>query len=603
MNFRKLDLVSDDEITTLLSGGEIVTLLGAGISLWSPTNLPSGNSFSEAIFRALFQDEYGRNVDPNEKLLKDIYKSLPFEIVNERCPDELKIRELLRKIFDVYRPNPIHELFAKLIKEQKVQSIITPNYDCSLDSAIARLFNCTIGRDMGDVKRIVRENDIGKTNLSNSLLYIKIHGSTDDETGESLVFRLQQEGVLNPWRRRVFRKAIAGRILLIVGYSGSDFDICPEIPLANPMRIIWNVKEQALNQIPPNPKTVANRIEDTHFISSDMRELLGRIFEPLTANYGPSSLDLEEIIRKKFTEPDRRLWRIRTLNSLTYSYSALTETERFSSEISKGPDFDIEVLSEHAGASANYGNYLQSAFTHDEAARVARIHGLAIETYCRQKLLASDAWRCYGNFPKAFIRHLQVVVGVRELSNPSMSLEAGIYRNEVLMLRHLFDLFNRLFIKPFTWIIQIRVAKIIRKTVEILRRSGEWYPLQQMELWRQRFDLPEEATTLDGEYETPPSLEGYTQLNFPMGKMMAFRQGVNNGDIPININNAREARKLADLARDLGIRPEMWKLHLLILCKFKDEREFRNDFHEFWKAFKACEYSLLFRVWRLIMRD
>lgn len=540
--------------------------------------------------------------DPNEELLKEVYRLLPFEIVNERCPDEPRIRRLLRTIFDVYLPNPVHELFAKMLKAHRVNSIITPNYDCSLDMSIAAQYCTNIGRDMGYIRRVVEEDDIEGIDLRNTQLYLKIHGSTDDPSGESLVFRLQQEGVLKPWKRKVFRQAIEGKILLIIGYSGNDFDICPEIPLAKPMRIIWNVRKADEDKIPPNSTTVSKKV-DTTFVAADMRDFLSRLFEPVIAYYGHSSLDLENIFRMNFAEHVRRLWRTRTLNSLTYNFSALTETDRFFAVGSrKGADFDIDFLSEHGGASASYGNYRQSAFAHERASIVAKDNGFPLDSVYRQLLFASDAWRCYGDLMRAVIRHLQVVAGVRKLSNPTASLRAGVFRNEVLMTRHLYDLFKRLLLKPIAWLIQLRAGKLIRKTVKILRDSGEWYPLQQMELWRKRFDLPLEVTTLEGEYETPPSLEGYQQLNFPMGSMMAFRHDVDAGDIPLTDENGKEARKLANLAIGLGIRPEIWKLHLLILRKFKSEREFGNDLREFWRAFKDCEYSLLFRIWRLILR-
>lgn len=432
-------------------------------------------------------------------------------------------------------------------------------------------------------------------------MYMKIHGSTDDPSGESLVFRLQQEGVLKPWKRQAFRQAIQGKDLLIIGYSGSDFDICPEIPLAKPEHIIWNVRTAEEDRIPSNAIAVSKRV-DTTFVAADMRDLLSRLFEPVAADYGHSPLDLHRTLRRSFPESVIRLWRTRTLNSLTYNTAALAETGRFLSEASRGAEFDIEVLSEHGGASASYGNYREAALTHERASRVAKNNGLPQETSYRQMLLASDAWRCYGRLLRALVRHVQVIAGVRKISNPTESLKASIFRNETLMLRHPYDLFKRLYIKPLAWLVQLRVGKVIERTVGILRDAGEWYPLQQMELWRTRFGLPPEVTTFDNEYETPPSLEGYKQLNFPMGRMMAFRHQVDSGDIPITEESGKEARRLANLAIDLGIRPEIWKLHLLILRKFKAERNLDHDIRAFWKAFKGCEYSLLFRIWRLALR-
>jgi hypothetical protein len=602
VDIRKLNSISDNELQDLLAGSEIVALLGAGISSWSPTNLPLGSNLSDGIFDAIFRDKSGKVTDQNEKLLLKIYKLLPFETINESCPDEAKLTEILRSIFHVTRPNPIHELFAQILKEKKVKSVITPNYDCSLDSAIAAQYNTNIDLDIGVIRRIIFDSDIDQIDLSTAQLFFKIHGSTDDFTGRSLVFRLNQEGVLPPWKRHVFRKAIEGKILLIIGYSGSDFDICPEIPLAGPKHVIWNVRKEKIEEIKPNPKEVAKRIT-TIFIAADMVDFLSKLFQPVIANQGHSSLDLENTFRQSFPLYKRRLWKVRILNNLTYNHSALIETKQLLKEGPRVGIFDIEILSQHGGASASFGNYKQAALAHEKAAMIANEYVSSSEEMCRQLLSASDAWRCYGGFSRSILRHLQVKKEIQKIQNPSLSIQAGISRNEVLIMRHLYDLLKRLYIKPLTKKVRSHVEELIKRLIEIYRDSGEWYPLQQMGLWNERFDLPHKVTTWSGEYETPPALEGYRQLNFPMGEMMAFRQNISRGNIPISIEIGTEARRLANFAIALGINPEIWKIHLLILLKFKNERNLINDTKIFFQTFMNCEHSFFFRIWRLILRD
>jgi hypothetical protein len=120
-------------------------------------------------------------------------------------------------------------------------------------------------------------------------------------------------------------------------------------------------------------------------------------------------------------------------------------------------------------------------------------------------------------------------------------------------------------------------------------------------MWRERFDLPEEVSTYGGDYQTPPSIEGYTQLNFPMGRMMAFRLNHDRSGNRLTDRDVLEARELARDATELGITPEIWKMHLLILRRAEPLNKIRTDFQRFWKAFRDCEYSLLFRIWRLIL--
>jgi hypothetical protein len=602
VDIRNLNSIADDELRELFFGSEIVALLGAGISSWSPTNLPLGSDFSDGIFDAIFRDKSGKITDQNEKLLIEIYKLLPFETINESCPYESKITEILRNIFHVTRPNPIHELFAQMLKDNKVNSVITPNYDCSLDSAIAAQYNSEINLDIGAIRRIIFDSDTDQVDLSSIQLFFKIHGSTDDFSGKSLVFRLHQEGVLPPWKRHVFRKAIEGKVLLVVGYSGSDFDICPEIPLASPKRIIWNVRNAKIKENRPNLKEVAKKT-DTTFIVADMVDFLSKVFQPVNANPSHNPLDLENIFRHNFSSHERRLWKVRILNNLTYNHSALMETKQILKEGSRGVNFDIEVLSQYGGASASFGNYKQAALAHEKAAKIANKYVSSPEEMCRQLLFASDAWRCYGGFSRSILCHLKVKKVIQKIPNPSLSMQAGISRNEVLIMRHLYDLLKRLYIKPLAQKVRSHVEGLIKSIIEIYRDSGEWYPLQQMELWNERFDLPHTVTTFSGEYEIPPSLEGYRQLNFPMGEMMAFRQKNTRGNIPITTEIVTEARRLANLAIALGINPEIWKMHLLILLKYKNERNLINDTKIFFQTFMNCEYSLFFRVWRLILRD
>ncbi len=591
--------LTDNDLREIIPESEVIALLGAGISLWDPTNLPTGGQFTEAIYRSIFQDDCGRPVVSDDYLLRSLYQNLPFEIINERCPEEESILELLGNIFAIYRPNPIHELFAELMKSKVIQSIITPNYDCSLDQAIADVCEEVIGRNMGQIKRIVTKTDITNANAFSDQIFFKIHGSADDPTKKSLVFRLHQEGILNPWKRRLFRQLVHGRILLVVGYSGSDFDICPEIPLAMPKKIIWNFPSWDEDSEPANPINVSNKV-NTIFLIGDMKELLSRMFRPVSVEIGQTFIDLENKFRGSFTPMSRRLWRIRILNSLTYNLYALRETSLLLMGGSYDVEFDIQLLSEHAGASASYGNYKDAARSHENAARLARINSLPNEQTFNQILFASDAWRCYGSFFKAILRHLEVKRGINSFDDISTSLTAAVLRNDILLSLQFYEAFKGIHLNFLARWVQQRASIMISKASKLLRDEGEWYPLQQLRLWSERFHLPAVITHVDQEYETPPSLQGYTMLNFPMGRMMAFRHGIRNQDISASKESGQHARELAIEAEKLGIRPEVWKLHLLILRIFSDERKIPEDFYRFWKSFWECQYSLPYRVWQII---
>jgi hypothetical protein len=153
----------------------------------------------------------------------------------------------------------------------------------------------------------------------------------------------------------------------VIGYSGSDFDICPEIALARPKQIIWNFLSWNKNNIPPNIKFLSKRC-DLVVLIGDMRELLSRLYRPVSASFGKSELDLDQLLKDTFDENCKILWRIRIYNSINYNKSALIET---SAQINQHHDQMtlISFLSEHAGASASSGKYRDAAEIHDRAAR------------------------------------------------------------------------------------------------------------------------------------------------------------------------------------------------------------------------------------------
>lgn len=588
-------------LTALMGTTPPVALIGSGISLWAPSNLPTGNQFAKSVFSLLFHDELGNIGDQNPIILKKYFDKLPFEVINENCPSLSGIENLLRNIYDKYQPNPLHELFASLLCEGEIQSIITPNYDCCFDSAIARVFGSPISGDHGKVIRVINKDDSLLAQNHYASVYFKIHGSTDDESGESLVFHLNQEGVLQPWKRELFRNILRNKTLLVVGYSGSDFDICPEIALAKPQQIIWNFLSFDEKTTSPNIKFLSEQC-DLSVIKGDMREFLSRLYRPVTASIGKSELDLDRLLMETFDDECRILWRIRIYNSINYNKSALVETN---TQINQEHDQItlITFLSEHAGASASFGKYREAAKAHDKAARIAQDKSIPESILITQTLLACDAWRCYGSFLKSINRYRKAAFLIRDMPCPSQNLLADLDRNLILLIRHPYDFFRRFQMTRLTRKIQMTAAEAISRSVNFYRENGAWYQLQQVGLWRERFHLHEQISFHLDEYETPLSKEGYRQLNFPMGRMMAFRHEVKRIDRPLTTDEVNEARELISDAKELGITPEIWKLSMLILLKGKNGQRSSKDIIEFIKAFTSCQYSPLFRIWRLLLGE
>ncbi len=122
---------------------------------WEPTNLPTGNQFTKSVFSVLF----GRSLhDPegkNTQIVRKYFNRLPFEVINDRCPDPGGIERILLGLYDRYVPNPVHELLAELLSEGRIHSLVTPNYDCCLDTA-----NASINRGIRVVKKARLEQSL-----------------------------------------------------------------------------------------------------------------------------------------------------------------------------------------------------------------------------------------------------------------------------------------------------------------------------------------------------------------------------------------------------------------------------------------------------------
>ncbi len=592
-----------DELTlsSLIGTDAPVVLIGSGISLWAPSNLPTGVQFTKSVYSMLFNDELGDPIDRNPKILDKYFEKLPFEVINEKCPDTKRIKKLLKGIYNEYDPNPLHELFANLLFDGKIQSVITPNYDCCLDTAISRVFKVPIGVNLGKFIRVVNNHHSIIAKNHHDPIYFKIHGSVDDTSSKSLIFRLNQEGMLKPWKRKLFRNMVRNRTLLVIGYSGSDFDICPEIALAQPKKIIWNFRSWNKKEISPNIKFISERC-DLIIINGDMRDLLSRLYYPVTASIGASNLDLDCLLKNTFDDTCKKLWRLRIYNSINYNKSALIEAKLQISQINDKKTI-ISFLSEQAGASASSGKYHDAAKIHDKAMRIAQNKSMEISILITQTLLACDAWRCYGSFLKSIIRYRMAASLIRDTRNPPPYLFADLDRNFILLIRHPYDLFLKFRLSKVVIKMRNRAATGIARSIEFYRKNGDWYQLQQVGLWRERFNLSEQVSIYNNEYETPLSTEGYRQLNFPMGQMMAFRHTLEKLDRHLNRSEVKKVRELASDAKELGISPEVWKLNMIILRKAQKDQCSLKEIKEFFKAFKSCQYSLLFRIWRLVLGD
>jgi hypothetical protein len=134
MNILLLHQMNDSALKALFTGQQMTALMGSGASIWKPTNLPSGISVGQSLYRVLL-DQIPELANHSAGL-EPLFKQLPFENIMEACPENAVLRGLLKHLYNTNRYNSIHELLAQAIAAKTIGAIITTNYDCCLENPL-----------------------------------------------------------------------------------------------------------------------------------------------------------------------------------------------------------------------------------------------------------------------------------------------------------------------------------------------------------------------------------------------------------------------------------------------------------------------------------
>ena len=235
---------------------DVVFLCGAGVSLDSPTSLPTVYRFVESILT-----NCGLEENKITKVLNQFgYKSYRFESlidgIRKNCDKEL----IIANVFKSDSFNEIHYFLANMI--EKGASVITTNFDNCIENALLSK-NIELNND----NRIVYDgNDLIEDRINTNNVLIKIHGSHSFFGSESpelvitisaLAKTTKAFALLPKWQRYI-KELLFDKTLVVIGYSCSDdFDIVPLLYESKPKDIIWlNYKHK--NNMPIREMNIDN---------------------------------------------------------------------------------------------------------------------------------------------------------------------------------------------------------------------------------------------------------------------------------------------------------------------------------------------------------
>jgi tetratricopeptide (TPR) repeat protein len=245
----------DGKIKSLLKKSKGYTfLVGAGISMEYPSNLPSAREFVKSMVELCTPSEYINKILSLETLRFEFF----IEVIKNRTNIDKNVNFL--DYFDIVKsPNLIHLFLANMIIEGKGKHhIITTNFDYLIEYALMDLLPAS---ERDNILSIITKDDFEKNKNYGDLYDLgkyplcKIHGSkkniiTNMDTSESLVVDIAALGkdraegetfAIEPYKKPIISNIMKGQALIVMGYSGSDaFDISPMLQeLEEITMIIW----------------------------------------------------------------------------------------------------------------------------------------------------------------------------------------------------------------------------------------------------------------------------------------------------------------------------------------------------------------------------
>jgi hypothetical protein len=524
----------------LRADGGITVLAGSAISSFEPSGIPMGGKFSAAISAHLAEKS------ANADTLKDVLWYTAFEHIMERCPaPEVVRRELSLALRDT-PPNDVHTAFARLTEANVVRHIVTTNYDTGLENAFE---TCCPTLDVAYVRR---RNEARRLRGGEPHVLFKIHGCARPHVRRTIVFRLRDEAELPAWKRELLGALVRDRPLLVAGYSGMDFEICPELARMGASRVVWlTFREPDLNA---NSRAVIARTGATVMVG-DVQKLVTELGASSNAPISGAPPTVIDNIFAALTPRDVDLWRTRLFGEIGCGEEAAAAAQRLLASATNDVE-QAEARQEHARAIFAMGHYLDAAEEYRACADVLGRHG---ETGARIGALhgLAEASRCAGRFIQArrAIREVERIASDGpEPHGSQAAMSAAVLR---LTLRwHLFQILSRIPGEPGVRRVRAAALRDLQSVAGPAAARGGWMFLAQMRLWADRYGIPWDQV-YTGPMQIVEAGASYGQLGYITARTMALRDRVARGQAtPSDFEKVEEHFQTLHA---IGSRAEAWK--------------------------------------------
>lgn len=549
----------------------IVLLIGSYISTFAPTNLPAGGECVKTLWNTIFSKKQNGSWWP--EWLHSNFEKLPFEVVMQNCPDKEGITESIQRTFGTAQPNPIHELLAEQVNQGAVHTIITTNFDLCFDTALHNNEICTIWDEQSQKESEHILSTSGRA-------YWKIHGSAHPGALKSLAFDPEAERQMEPWKQTLLKNLLQDKTLVILGYSGSDFDICPELAsTVRPKHVVWLQRD--IKGVTLNAKRVLAQQKSTL--------VLGDFDHFLTALFGTHTTPVAGTGRFELSINPKSIlqWRVQVLNAMGCGELMLEDIPGLSESRS--------TTELHSAAYANIGKY-RDAVTQ----RKLQLSDPGLDQQSRLQLrldIASSRF-IYGSHIPAWREVTRVE---HEIRNAGISdLRTNLGEVKLMMAMRLGQIAER----TRTEFLFSRLRKNLRKmyveTRDVLAQKGQWGRLHGLRLTAQRLGIV--SPNEEGEL-TLPALASYLSVGYMAMVSVSVRDEVRSKGPWRLCPEKKDASLWAiRMARRYHWKHEEWKFRWLLLLRGGGRFRLRH-FNAWSRVFWSTQYTFTGRIMQILFNS
>lgn len=571
-----------------------VVLVGSMLSADKTTGLPNGarvsDRITERIVRGAFRnspEEFG--VTPSMlSEIERLVKQTPFEVLFEHYPDRARARDILAAQYVKGRPNPFHFGLTKGIRQGNIAHVVTTNYDLCIESA---------AQPQDGLRIVVEPTDISVPGppIAPPTLF-KIHGCADRP--DSLVFRLSQEGALPQWKRDFLKELVVGRDLVVIGYSGRDFDICPILFGLPYRRLFW-----LFRRTDPLPAEVAESSFNLQHVHAQPREydrvhatgggfdaVFRGLVDPAQGRFEPSAEEagiVEDLFANEVADPyGYTIWRAALLNAVSCRFGTLAALSQLTPNDRTRP----EAVKLASDADERGGRYKDSIM------RVRLLREMLDRSREPDRWLESffvEAGRLYtaGDFIRFYRAKKFFRAAAAQLVDERVSFDGDLDEARAAYLDALWLKALRLLPVIGEWLagyaLRSRNDQVFERAANFYYRIGGWQELHLIQAAMNDLRLPIAISGSAGAdaHLLLTTVNGFGHLNNLVGRAAAYRRSLNPERATCN--------ELLDGLAAFGHSAEFWKF----FQRFRSiisRRHYRTYRSLARSELRQCQYSFVF---------